>query len=368
MSSTTAVDTGSSALEILIHPLVIMSIADHYTRNIYQPMNQSNQQSSNPPRVFGLLFGSQDGRTVHVSETVEAAYHWPSQSNNQSNSQSNSQPMDDSLDVETPIFEWDALANDVKLFQASYPSYECLGWYSATTNQSNNQSITQSIPGDLQIHQSMSQFNERPLYLLLDASTNQSNNQSTNQSTNQSSQRRDLPLMLFEESHHILNSTTSSDLCPTRFTISADESERVISFHCSNLVQKREHDSELTPHYQQLYKAVQSLHSRLTSINSLLQATKRGDIAHNHALLREIKGLFNRLPIGADPSVSSAFREETNETNMLTQLSLLTRAMEQMRDVSEKFQVLKSGQKKEHGMNERRKGGGAVMSMLGLDD
>lgn len=361
MSTLTAVDGGSSALEILVHPLVVMSIADHYTRCIYQPMNQAT--SNKPPRVFGLLFGSQDGRTVHVSETVEAAYHWPSnqssslssQSSSQSSKQSTSQPMTDS-DIETPVFEWEALANDVKLFQASYPSYECLGWYSATAesiHSTNNQSTLQSLPGDLHIHQSMSQFNERPLYLLLDASRKLT---------------RDLPVTLFEESIHVLNESTTSELAPTRFTISADEAERITSFHCAKLVQKRENDSELTPHYQQLAKAVQSLHSRLVSIAQLLAATQRGDIPHNHALLREIKGLINRLPIGADNKVSEAFREETNETMMLTQLSLLTKAMEQMRNVSDRFQVLKAGQKKEIGPGDRRRAGGGIMAMMGLDD
>lgn len=55
----------TASLEIAVHPLVLMSIADHYTRSTLQ---------NNTERVLGLLYGTQDGRTVHVTETVEMAY------------------------------------------------------------------------------------------------------------------------------------------------------------------------------------------------------------------------------------------------------------------------------------------------------
>ena len=83
---TAAASDTSSALEILIHPLVVMSIADHYTRTKQEqpPVPASSSSSSSTSaasaslagaaRVFGLLFGHQDGRSVSVVETVEMAY------------------------------------------------------------------------------------------------------------------------------------------------------------------------------------------------------------------------------------------------------------------------------------------------------
>jgi JAB1/Mov34/MPN/PAD-1 ubiquitin protease len=52
--------------DIAIHPLVVISIADQHTRTV--------QQYPQLSRVFGLLYGRQDGRTVTVHETVEIAY------------------------------------------------------------------------------------------------------------------------------------------------------------------------------------------------------------------------------------------------------------------------------------------------------
>lgn len=115
MESSTA--DGSSALQVLIHPLVVMSIADHHTRTkqAQQPTQQQQQHSSSTPfaRVYGLLFGQQDNTTVNVVETVEAGY-----------------VKDEAGRV---VLQQSALEVDIKLFSASYPQYECLGWYSTAT-------------------------------------------------------------------------------------------------------------------------------------------------------------------------------------------------------------------------------------------
>jgi hypothetical protein len=49
---------------------VVLSIADHYTREI-------SQQPHGSRRCLGLLFGQQDGRVVRVLETVEMAFQEP---------------------------------------------------------------------------------------------------------------------------------------------------------------------------------------------------------------------------------------------------------------------------------------------------
>ena len=67
----------SSALEVLLHPLVVMSIADHHTRQVQSLHSALSTSSSSPPpgsRVFGLLFGHMEGRIVSVAETLEMAY------------------------------------------------------------------------------------------------------------------------------------------------------------------------------------------------------------------------------------------------------------------------------------------------------
>ena len=52
---------------IHVHPLVVLSLADHYTREVCEKPAGSR-------RCLGLLFGRQDGRVVQVLETVEMAF------------------------------------------------------------------------------------------------------------------------------------------------------------------------------------------------------------------------------------------------------------------------------------------------------
>ncbi len=64
---------GTGALTVLLHPLVLIHISDHYTRLKFQT-GQEN------PRVIGALLGTQTGRTVEVATAWELL--WKAQEGN----------------------------------------------------------------------------------------------------------------------------------------------------------------------------------------------------------------------------------------------------------------------------------------------
>lgn len=51
-----------AGLEIFVHPLVVVNISDHFTRE--KCINKN-------PRVFGVLLGQQEGRRVEISNSFE---------------------------------------------------------------------------------------------------------------------------------------------------------------------------------------------------------------------------------------------------------------------------------------------------------
>ena len=51
--------------EVQLHPLVLMSICDHFTRE------QQKNVDGPPPRVLGILFGVQNGNVVDICESYE---------------------------------------------------------------------------------------------------------------------------------------------------------------------------------------------------------------------------------------------------------------------------------------------------------
>ena len=59
-------DQGSGALQITLHPLVIINISDHFTRGRTQAA--ADQPA---PRVFGVLIGAQTGRHVEIANSFE---------------------------------------------------------------------------------------------------------------------------------------------------------------------------------------------------------------------------------------------------------------------------------------------------------
>ena len=57
-------DQESGALQLTLHPLVIINISDHFTRG-------RCQTSSPSPRVFGALIGAQSGRHIEIANSFE---------------------------------------------------------------------------------------------------------------------------------------------------------------------------------------------------------------------------------------------------------------------------------------------------------
>jgi len=58
----------SSGLNVLLHPLVIIEISDHYTR---AKVNTQHQVGNAPTRVIGALLGIQSGRKVEIMKSFE---------------------------------------------------------------------------------------------------------------------------------------------------------------------------------------------------------------------------------------------------------------------------------------------------------
>ena len=231
----------------------------------------------------------------------------------------------------------------------------------------------------------MTKYNERPLYLLLSPSA-------------VSSTSRELPLTLYEESIHVLSSSASSDFTRIAYTVHADEAERITSFHCAKLSSESpQHSSQVQPHYATLHKAASSLHQRLLLIQRFLDDTAAGSLPTDHATLREISGLMRRLPVGEGAGAAAGSSErgremlgEYTDSLLLIQLGVLTKTMESLQEMNNKFAVMRTAAGGAGGggggggaAGEGRAGGGAgglggqqrgkrgssgLMALMGYDD
>ncbi|CAN0222104.1 unnamed protein product, partial [Phaeothamnion confervicola] len=123
---------GDAERQILLHPLAIISISDHYTR---VSVGGSHLPASS--RIFGLLFGVQEGLDVSIYDAVEVGY-------------------DD--DKGRIVVNAVAVEKQKELLTAVYPTYELLGWYSVGS---------EATEADVDVQKQMTRHNESPIFLLL---------------------------------------------------------------------------------------------------------------------------------------------------------------------------------------------------------
>jgi len=301
-------DTGG--LEIKLHPLVVMSIADHYTREKLQYRRE---------RAFGALYGQQVGRVVSIYEVVEMH-----------------------VDMKQAATGGDILIGfeeDSKMFKEAYPQYECLGWYATGARIEAAQ--------DPIIHGAIAKYNERPLYLLLDPGMNED--------------ARELPITFYTEEIHVVGDKTTKDFVKSTFKIAADEAERVTVVHCAKVVTDEDKSaSAVTPHFTTLSKAIQMLSVRVRVLLKFLDDHKAGRVKADQRVLREIKALLAQLPCMDSSDFKTDFLYEYNDALLITYLTAITKGSSMINEVMDKFNLTYASSRRGMGMG---MGMGGMMGM-----
>jgi len=212
---------GGSALNISLHPLVIINISDHATRG------RMSSGGKTQPRVIGALFGVQSGRSVEIFNSFEIVY-----------TEVAGAVVIDTEYVKTKqeqcAWRFDVLnfLHFVNLHPVSqvFKNYDLLGWYSTGS---------ECKPKDIEIHNQVGTakplqnceltkiyqfiaFNESPLYLLLDPVASKINT-------------RGLPLTLYESELRIINDEPTMLFSKVQYKIETGEAERIAVDHVAHV-------------------------------------------------------------------------------------------------------------------------------------
>jgi len=301
-------EENAAGVDIRLHPTVVMSIADTHTRSLLQ---------FNKTKSIGALFGTQRGREVRIYDTVEISY---------------------TMDAKTGL-TWgqENFDSDRKLFNEVFPNYECLGWY-ATAPGGKIDALF-----DANFHSQMTKYNERPLFLLMNSTPED--------------EARDLPIVIYEEDIHVVGDQTRKEFVKVPFKIESDEAERVTATHCAKVVTDENKDqSVVASHYATYIKAIQALHGRLKVLHKFVSDIKEGKIKADQRILRDLKGLCNRLPTMDTSDFKQDFLVEYNDAILVAYLATLTKGEAQINEVMDKFNLTHARQ---------GRGGGMMMPGLG---
>jgi len=286
-----------AAMDIRIHPLVVLHIADHYTRVV---------QQTGQTRVLGAIMGQQVGRVVNVVDAFDIAYVF--------NEKEKSANLKDSKDFTTALQTFDG---DRNLFKATFPQYEVLGWYATGSSID---------PLHAAIHKQMKQFNERPLFFLVDNKLDPN--------------ARDLPLQVYDEVIHVSGDKVTTEFVQTPYKVESEEAERVTAVHCAKVINQVDGSaSTVAPHYGTLKSSVQTLNQRLKVVHTYLKETQANKVKTDHAILRQIKGLVNRLPAASGVDFKSGFISEYNDALLVAYLASITKSIDAANNVVDKFNL-----------------------------
>jgi len=292
---------GGSALDIALHPLVLINISDHYTRAKYSTEEKN-------PRVIGALFGVQSGRNVEVTNSFELVYN---------------------VIEGAVVIDTDYLKAKQEQFVTVFKNHDLLGWYSTGA---------ECKPADIQIHNQFIPFNESPLYLILD--------------TLVSKVTKGLPVQVFESELRIINDEPTLLFSKVQYRIETGEAERIAVDHVARVsASGTAEGSQLTTHLLGMHNAIKMLNGKIKNLTSYLHAVEKGEVPVDQSLLRQVATLCNLLPAIDTAAFKADFVGEYNDALLVTYLASITKGTSLTNELVDRYNVAydRQGQRRGRG-------------------
>ncbi|EGC37344.1 hypothetical protein DICPUDRAFT_150096 [Dictyostelium purpureum] len=294
MSQPTAADkivleksSNTSGLEVELHPLVLINISDHFTR-------QKVENNYSNTRVIGVILGLQNGRNVEICNSFELV----------------------NTEVEKVlVLDTAYLKKKYEQFKKVFPNYDLLGWYSTGSEVSKD---------DILLHKQILEFNESPLYLMLDTVA---------------SKNKDLPVYIYESELHMVGDEPTTIFVKTPFKIQTGEAERIGVNHIAKVTPSGSEGSGLTTHLLSMHNAISMLNIRVKALSDYLQAVKEKRLPYEHGILRKVKSLCNQLPTIDTHDFKRSYLQEYNDVLLVTYLASITKTSASLNDTIDKYLV-----------------------------
>jgi len=272
------------AMDVFLHPLVIVNVSDHFTRE--------KVRTGKPRRVFGILLGTQSGRRVEITNSFEV------------------------LIGDNYVIDKEFMQTRVQQFARVFENNEILGWYST------GKGVEAS---DLGIHQQVEQFNETPLYLLLNPEPVPGS--------------RELPLSLLETTVKSGGDDKPSLVfTKVAYRVETTEAERIAVDHLQNVSAGGR--SLLTSHLSTIHSAIKMLNLRIKVLLQFLKSSQSGQLKErDEAILRHINALCQELPAISTDKFKEDFLTEYNDALLVTYLAAITKTSNAINEMIEKFNI-----------------------------
>ena len=241
--------SSAGSKKVGVHPLAIANICDHYTR---VRVGGSKLATSAP--VIGLLFGVQNGLAIEVMDASEAVY----------------EALGDG-GIHDVVLNITEIRRRIKVLTAVFTTYEMLGWYALCENV---------LPLHYEIHQTMLQLNESPLFLLMNP--------------NPMPSLKQLPIRLSESQVHIDNESPISVFVDLPFTMVTSPMEQ-ISIDGLTVVTPSDGISSTELQNNAISTAIVTIQEKVDLLIQTLEKMKSSLLPVDHSILRASAKICDQL-------------------------------------------------------------------------
>lgn len=269
-------------MDVNIHPLVVMTIADHTVRDHLQ---------FSSPCVVGGVFGTKEGQSVQIAEAMGIKI--------------------ERQDEHTVELDWKSFDKEHKLFKQAYPELELLGWYSNGTVPSKFASL----------HATFLKYTPHPLCIMLD--------------TNLAGKEHGIAVFEHED-----GGNGQIRLKRTSYKFVQDETERITLVHCAvHAKQTNSQVSTAEAQMQILLKSLDSVSERVELLHRYLADTASGKIKAEPTTLRHVKSLCSRLPTMDTHQFHKELLSDYNDSLLQTYVSHIAQTNASLIDAMSKFNI-----------------------------
>jgi COP9 signalosome complex subunit 6 len=290
-------DEQAAALQLTLHPLVIINVSDHFTR-------MRCQNNGGAPRVFGVLIGVVMGRHIEIANSFEVKV------------------VDGGSGAPAGQVgpELANLRTRLEQYKKTFPKYEMLGWYSTAEKLQDS---------DLAIHQGLCELVDSLLCLTLDPVLALAGG------------ARELPITIYESEVHVVDEKPIMQFVPVPYKIDSIESERIAVDHIAHILPTGDSStgSAFSQHLGTQYTAMTMLAERIDVITRYVAAVSSGQVVPDHTILRDVKSLAARLPVLDTPNFGDESMRDFNNTLLVTYLGSITKGIGMVNDVVDKYNL-----------------------------
>ncbi|XP_069176025.1 COP9 signalosome complex subunit 6 isoform X1 [Procambarus clarkii] len=275
------------SVSVSLHPLVILNISEHWTRQ--------RAQEGKPVQVLGALIGKQTGRHIEIMNSFELSY--------------------DELGGHIIISrEYYTLKEEQ--YKQVFSDMDLLGWY--TTGDTPG-------PPDLLVHKQICDLLDSPVFLKL----------------NPMARHTDLPVSIYESVLDLVNGAPTMLLVELQYTLATEEAERIGVDHVARMSSHDTQESSLVAeNLQAQYSAIKMLASRVRLIAEYVRASQRGEVEFNHEILRQVNALAHRLPVLNSDKFRGEFYNQCNDVALMSYLGTITKCCNTMNRFINRFNLL----------------------------